>query len=108
MQGRMASAKGYGRGYVLGPSPVPPIYLADSYSCVPRDTTHALSRASRCGGAHPTSPLGARFAYPVHALESLDWQHSSCPAQWSKLKRGRSAQDSSGDEDDDGDLLPDT
>ena len=27
------------------------------------------SRASNCGGAHPTSPLGAdaRFAYPVHA-----------------------------------------
>ena len=65
----------YGYGYILGPSPVPPTYLAGSFvsaSCVPRGyNVHALSRASRCGagGAHPTSvlasPLGARFAYPV-------------------------------------------
>ena len=81
---------GYGYGYILGPisalaSPVPPtptnpcgtcMYLAGVASAPPAargpprgDIIHALSRASRCGGSHPTSPLSQRLpaAYPVHA-----------------------------------------
>ena len=41
---------GGGYGYILGPSPVPPIYLAGSFGLVPSrvDKIHALGRASKC------------------------------------------------------------
>ena len=66
---------GYGYGYILGPSPVPPIYLSGSFGLVRpacygygygfklglhRSPTSLGVSASKCGGAHPTSPLKER------------------------------------------------
>ena len=66
---------GYGYGYILGPSSVPPIYLAGSFGLVrPVDIMHAQTRSvsragqpstATCGWAH--SPRGAREASPPSA-----------------------------------------
>ena len=45
--------------------------------------------SSNCGGAHPTSPLSARAAYPVHARQHCRDQRAECSVKIGKRKMRR-------------------